>query len=93
MPVSTMQMTYSVLTLNPKEKPPGPKARRFDCRSGSVLDARADRVQDPRDLAAQEEEGDDRDDRDEGEDQRVLRETLAFLVPAKRGEKSGEQRH
>jgi hypothetical protein len=28
--VSTMQMTYLVLTFNPKEKPPGPKARRFD---------------------------------------------------------------
>src|SRR5687768_1874100 len=48
------------------------------CRS----DRLADRVQDVADLAAQEDEGDDRDDRDEGEDQRVLRETLAFLVIA-----------
>ena len=45
------------------------------------------------DLAAEEDQGDDRDDRDEGEDQRVLRETLAFLVPAKRDEESVEQRH
>src|SRR5215211_4384919 len=51
---------------------------------GGSLDRLADRAQDRLDVAAQENEGDDRDDRDEGEDQRVLRETLAFLVAAKR---------
>ena len=40
----------------------------------------ADRAQDLR-LAAQEDQGDDRDDGDEREDQRVLGETLALLVP------------
>src|SRR5437868_474530 len=44
------------------------------------LDRVADRAEDLADLAAQEDQGDDRDDRDEGEDQRVLRESLAFLV-------------
>ena len=56
------------------------------------LDRVADRAQDAADLAAQEDEGDDRDDRDEGEDQRVFRETLAFLVAAKRGEQRVEER-
>src|SRR5689334_21152131 len=58
-----------------------PKGRR-QCRRPSSgcdlrLDGRTDRRQDLRDLAAQEDEGDDRDDRDQGEDERVLRETLA----------------
>ena len=44
------------------------------------LDRVADRAQDRADLAAEEDEGDDRDDRDEGEDQRVLGETLTFVV-------------
>ena len=30
----------------------------------------------------EEDQGDDRDDRDEGEDQRILREALAILVAA-----------
>src|SRR5437868_1651967 len=46
------------------------------------LELAADRAELVADLAAQEDEGDDRDDRDEGEDQRVLREALAFLVLA-----------
>ena len=46
----------------------------------------ADRVQDARDLVAQEDKGDDRDDGDEREDQRVLGETLALLVLAERSE-------
>ena len=57
----------------------------------SELDRVADRAQDRADLAAQEDEGDDRDDRDQGEDQRVLRETLAFLVAAKRSEERVER--
>src|SRR6476469_173305 len=57
------------------------------------LDGVADRAEDLADLAAQEDQGDDRDDRDEGEDQRVLGETLAFLVPTKRGEELMNERH
>ena len=50
------------------------------------LDRATDRAQDLADLAAQEDEGDDRNDRDEREDQGVLSEALAFLVPIKGGE-------
>ena len=57
------------------------------------LDRATDLAQDRGDLAAQEDEGDDRDDRDEGEDQRVLREALAFLVPTKRGEERAKNGH
>src|SRR5262245_41889474 len=57
------------------------------------LDRVTDVAEDRRDLAAQEDEGDDRDDRDEGEDQRVLRETLAFLVPTDRGEELLDECH
>src|SRR5919107_1326716 len=39
-----------------------------------------DDAEDVADLAAQENQGQDRDDGDEGEDQRVLREALPFLV-------------
>src|SRR5919206_2694258 len=46
----------------------------------SGLDGVADRAEDLAHLLTQEDQGDDRHDRDEGEDQRVLRETLAFLV-------------
>src|SRR6266446_751444 len=45
------------------------------------LDRVADVAEDRRDLAAEEDEGDDRDDGDEREDQRVLGQTLALLVP------------
>jgi len=59
-----------------------------------VLDGRADGAQDPADLRAQEDQGDDRHDRDEGEDQRVLRETLAFLViPVKEIDDCGKELH
>src|ERR1035437_7319847 len=44
------------------------------------LDRLADGAQDLADLAAQEDEGDDRENRDQGEDQCVLRESLTFLV-------------
>ena len=54
--------------------------------AGRKLDRVADRAQDLADLAAQEDEGDDRNDRDEREDQGVLSEALAFLVPVKGGE-------
>src|SRR4051812_42696306 len=51
------------------------------------LDGRADLVKDRADRAAEENQGDDRDDGDEGEDQRVLRETLAFLVTIEKSDK------
>ena len=47
-----------------------------------ALDRVTDVAENLRDLAAQEDEGDDRDDRDQGEDQRVLRETLTLLLAA-----------
>src|SRR4051812_6980431 len=54
--------------------------RRAGFRPGAlrstVLDRRADLAQDRADLVAEEDQGNDRDDRDEGEDQRVLGETL-----------------
>src|SRR5215204_2432655 len=67
-----------------KRRPPGPEGAGGPILpDGRVLDGVADRAQDLADLAAQEDEGDDRDDRDEGEDQGVLGESLAFLVPIK----------
>src|SRR6186997_3059023 len=49
-------------------------------RERDRLDRVADGAQDLADLAAQEDEGDDRNDRDEGEDQRIFGKTLAVLV-------------
>jgi hypothetical protein len=43
-------------------------------------DGIADVAEDAADLTAKEDQREDRDDRDEGEDQRVLRETLAVLA-------------
>ena len=57
------------------------------------LDGAADRMQDARDLAAEEDEGDDCHDRDERKDQRVLRETLTFLVGAEEIDECGKERH
>src|SRR6476646_12242199 len=75
-------------------KPPAQAGRRRSCRGVELgLDRVADVAQDGADLAAQEDEGDDRDDRDEGEDQRVLRETLAVLVTMERRDESDELRH
>src|SRR5215210_3834305 len=54
------------------------------------LDRGADLAQDRADLSTEEDQGDDRDDRDEGEDQRVLGETLAFLVTTKERDKSSK---
>src|SRR5688572_15953481 len=51
------------------------------------LDGLADRVQDAGDLATQEDKGDDRHDGDEGKDQRVLGETLAFLISTEGSDK------
>src|SRR6266850_113495 len=58
-----------------------------------TLDRAADRAENRADLVAQEDQGDDRNDRDEGEDQRVLRETLAFLVAAEGCDESMKKRH
>jgi len=71
-------------------RPPDPVARRSVALE---LDARADGVEDPRDLAAQEEQRNDRDDRDQGKDQRVLGETLALLVGAERCDESSKHGH
>src|SRR3954469_4872064 len=68
-------------------------SRRPNLQGARELDRVADVRQDRRDLAAQEDEGHDRDDGDEREDQRVLRETLALLVLADRGEQRGDERH
>src|SRR5918997_1434772 len=57
------------------------------------LDGRADLAQDRADLAAEEDQGDDRDDRDQGEDQCVLGQALALLVAADRGEERVDERH
>src|ERR1700694_5750052 len=57
--------------------PPGQPRRPF---LNVVLDGAADGAQHLADLAAEEDKGDDREDRDQGEDQRVLRESLALLI-------------
>src|SRR6266480_4231750 len=58
-----------------------------------VLDRVADLAQDRADLRAKEDEGDDRDDRNQSEDQRVLGETLTLFVFPEGRDKSGEERH
>src|SRR6478609_3859959 len=69
------------------KKPPGPEGSGgFGVAVETRLDRAADLRQDRADLRPEEDQGDDRDDRDEREDQRVLRETLALLVPTDRGE-------
>src|SRR5436190_2174929 len=60
---------------------------------GRQLDVLADGAEDLADRRAQEEQGEDRHDRDEGEDQRVLRETLAFLVTPESAEERGDEGH
>src|SRR3954464_622152 len=59
-------------------------------RSSRQLDVLADGAEDLADRRAQEEQGEDRHDGDEGEDQRVLRETLAFLVAIEQSNKCGK---
>src|SRR3954462_9172002 len=69
----------------------GPRRhRRSESTRQILLDRGADLAQDRGDLAAQEDQGDDRNDGDEGEDQRVLGETLAFLVTTKERDKSSK---
>src|SRR3990172_10558287 len=76
---------------NEDRRPDGPAVR---IRGASVrLDGRPDDAEDLADLTAQEEQGDDGDDRDEGEDERVLGEPLAFLVPIERSDECGKIRH
>src|SRR4026207_79768 len=76
------------------ESPQGSPGRAAWRSLGSaVLDRRSYGAEDAADRAAQEEQGHDRNDRDEGEDQRVLRETLAFLVAPQRREERGEEGH
>src|SRR3954464_1993743 len=59
-------------------------------RSSRQLDVLTDRAEDLADRRAQEEQGEDRHDGDEGEDQRVLRETLAFLVAIEESDESSK---
>src|SRR3954451_16560760 len=65
----------------------------LDQSGRSVLDGRADRVEDRADLAAQEDQGDDRDDGDQREDEGVLGETLAFVIVADGRDECDELRH
>ena len=53
-----------------------------------MLDRRTDRAEDVADRAAKEQEGNDGNDRDEGEYQSLLRETLAFVVTPERIDES-----
>src|SRR5688500_1911716 len=81
------------------DKPAGAKARR-SCTgakaafaAGLSLDGLADGAEDARHLRAEEDQRDDRDDRDQGEDQRVLRETLALVLTSNKIDKSGKELH
>src|SRR4051812_28319959 len=58
-----------------------------------TLDRVADVAEDAGNLAAQEDKGDDRDDGDESEDQRILGETLTLLVALEGRDKSVEELH
>jgi hypothetical protein len=62
-------------------------------QTGFESDRSADLAQDRADLVAQEDQRQDGDDRDQGEDQRVLRETLALVIPAQAAENSCDQCH
>jgi hypothetical protein len=65
----------------------------FDAET-DVLDGRADHAEDLADLATKEQKRNDRDDGDQGEDQRVLGETLAFLIiTLERSDESRNVRH
>src|SRR5262249_28164202 len=57
------------------------------------LDRRADRAEDVADRAAKKQEGDDRNDRDEGEDQRVGSATRRVLVTLDEVDESSHERH
>jgi len=57
-------------------------------RPAAQLERGADGAEDRADLTPQEEEGDDRDDRDESKNQRVLGETLAVFIGINGSDKS-----
>src|SRR5664280_567860 len=57
------------------------------------LDRLSDGAEDLADLAAEEDEGHDREDRDQGEDQRVLREALTLIVMMKPRVDRTHERH
>ncbi len=62
-------------------------------RHGIGLDRGADVAQDGADLAAQEDEGHDGHDDDEGEDERLLGEALAVFLAAKGHQDAIDQGH
>jgi len=74
------------------KKPPAP-TRVPAVRCATASDRRADLRKDGADLGAEEDEGDDRDDRDQGEDQRIFGKTLAFLIPAEGSNECVQNRH
>src|SRR5215203_1768378 len=82
-----------VLRRNGDRRRPGTAGSRRRSLCGRRSDGLADGVEDAADLAPQEDEGDDRDDRDESEDQRVFRESLAFVVVAERCDEGDELIH
>src|SRR3954447_17868866 len=84
--VNTVRSSYVGVPSPESKRTAARAAVRHSVRSGSRSDRAADLAEDRADLTTQEDECDDRDDRDEGEDQRVLGETLPVLVPTKRGE-------
>src|ERR1035437_6161441 len=61
-------------------KSAGPSRERRSCRRRLRLDRLADGTKDGTDLAAKEDQGDDRDNRNESEDECVFGEALTFLV-------------
>jgi hypothetical protein len=56
------------------------------------LDRVADSAEDGADLAAQEQQGKDRDDRDERKDQGVFGQTLASLIGSRRKDECADAR-
>ena len=62
-------------------------------RSRLGLERVAEFAQDRADLSAEEEQRDDREDRDQGKDQRVLRESLALLVAMEPRVDRAHERH
>src|SRR5438309_2878526 len=76
------------------EEPPGmvPGALHVRCFRSLALQVLADVLEDLADNRAEEDEGHDHDDRDEGQKQTVLDERLTFLiVAAELGQKSADE--
>ena len=72
--------------------PPGLSPEALSARSLNLLKVLGNVAEDLADDRAQEEQGDDHDDRDEGEQQAVLDERLTFLVfPMEASEKSADE--